>query len=94
MAIGDRSECRGGGSATTSIRLFDDLYHFGHDEARYCRQAHVTMAFRAVALIEVVRVGERRIGPAGRRDPRQFHVLFAGAAGRPPCRHFVEERME
>ncbi len=96
LAVRDRGE---GGR----MRVGDDqqlerlqpLHHFGHARDGVAAMAHDDDALDDVALIDIVRLGQRRVEPAGPRNARQFHVLLLRA--RRPAglrRHFVEARLQ
>ena len=85
MRIGDHEQ----------FELFEALHHFRHARHGVAAVAHDEHALHDIALIDIVRIGQRRIEPAGPRDARQFHVLLAGARRTARLRrHFVEARLQ
>ena len=85
MRIGDHEQ----------FELLDALHHLRHARHGVAAVPHDDHALHDIALVDVIRVGQRRIEPAGPRDARQFHVLLAGAGRTARLRrHFVEARLQ
>ena len=77
------------------LELLEALHHFGHARNGIAAVTHDEHALHDIALVNVIRVGQRRIEPACPRDAGRFHILLAGARRTAGLgRHFVEARLQ
>ncbi len=73
------------------FELFEPLHHLCHARNGIAAVAHDDHTLHDVPLIDLVRIGKRRIEPASPRDARQLHILLARASWTASlCWHFIE----
>ena len=96
LAVRDRSE-RGRmriGNHQQLERL-EAFHHVGHARDGVAAVTHDDHALDDVALIDVIRLGQRRVEPTGPGDARQLHVLLLRARRTSGLRrHFIEARLQ